>query len=106
MNMNDLLTLVLGLTTPWQIVCRKLGAEKKPSEFRQEVEADRGTLYACSVSETPNKVHDFRDFFATQKTREPTRERLNNRGNRFRSLQFSLRSLFENPKTRFQGNVK
>ncbi|WP_031387705.1 ISL3 family transposase [Desulfonatronum thiodismutans] len=62
MNANDLLTLGLGLTAPWQVVAQKLDTGKQPSELRLEVEADRGTLYPCPQCETLCKAHDFKEF--------------------------------------------
>jgi hypothetical protein len=56
------MTLGLGLTAPWQVVGQQLDIEKKPSELRLDVEADRGTLYPCPKCEILCKAHDFKEF--------------------------------------------
>ncbi|NCC26437.1 MAG: ISL3 family transposase [Deltaproteobacteria bacterium] len=62
MNANDLLTLGLGLTEPWQVVSQELDLHKQPSELRLEVDAGRGALYPCPVCAKLCKAHDFKEF--------------------------------------------
>jgi len=62
MNVNDLLTLGLGLAEPWKVVGQTLDLEKQPSELRLEVEAERGSTYPCPECGAPCKSHDFNAF--------------------------------------------
>ncbi len=62
MNANDLLTLGLGLSAPWQVVRQVLDMDTKPSELRLEVEAARGAHYPCPECTALCKAHDFAEF--------------------------------------------
>ena len=62
MNANDLLTLGLGLTAPWNVVGQVLDMDKKPSELRLDVDAERGVLYPCPECGKHCKAHDFKEF--------------------------------------------
>ena len=62
MNANDLLTLGLGLTAPWEVVGQVLDVNRTPSELLLDVEAARGVLYPCPECGKPCKPHDFKEF--------------------------------------------
>ena len=62
MNATDLLSLGLGLADPWKVVGQVLDVNKKPSELRLDIDADRGTLYPCPECGKPCKAHDFKEF--------------------------------------------
>lgn len=62
MNSNNLLTLGLGLSDPWKVVGQVLDTEKKPTELRLDVEAERGAMYPCPTCEKLCKAHDFKEF--------------------------------------------
>ena len=62
MNANDLLTLGLGLTAPWKVVEQSLDLEKKPSELRLDIQADRGSFYPCPECGVDCKAHDFKEY--------------------------------------------
>lgn len=62
MDANNLLTLGLGLTPPWQVVGQILDVNKSPSELRLEVASRRGERYPCPECGKPCPAHDFSEF--------------------------------------------
>jgi transposase len=62
MDANDLLTLGLGLTEPWKVVGQVLDIEKKPTELRLDIQAERGAVYPCPECDKLCKAHDFQEF--------------------------------------------
>lgn len=62
MDANDLLTLGLGLVDPWMVVDQELDTEKKPSELRLQVAADRGSYYPCPKCGELCQAHDFKEL--------------------------------------------
>lgn len=62
MSACDVFTLGLGLSEPWKVVGQALDLEKKPSELRLEVEAERGAQYPCPECEALCKAHDFKEY--------------------------------------------
>lgn len=62
MNANDIMTLGLELTPPWQVVSSALDLESNPTELRLELSAGRGAEYHCPVCGAMCKAHDFKEF--------------------------------------------
>ena len=61
MNANEIMTLGLGLTPPWQVVSSELDLESNPTELKLELSAGRGAEYPCPVCGTLCKAHDFKE---------------------------------------------
>lgn len=59
MQSNELLTLGLGLTPPWEVISSSLNTDVEPGILRIEVAAARGSLYECPVCGQPCKAHDY-----------------------------------------------
>ncbi len=45
MNANEIMTLGLGLTPPWQDISSELDLESNPTELKLELSAGRGAVY-------------------------------------------------------------
>ena len=61
MNANEIMTLGLELTPPWQVVSSELDLECNPTELKLELSAGRGAEYSCPVCGTLCKAHDFKE---------------------------------------------
>jgi len=62
MNGNDIITLGLGLQTPWEITGQILDTSKSPNELRLTIAAQRGTLFPCPVCGKLCHAHDFKEM--------------------------------------------
>ena len=49
MDVNDVLTLGLGIAPPWRLVAQRLDTDKQPNELHIEVAAERRALFPCEV---------------------------------------------------------
>lgn len=61
MQSNELLTLGLGLSTPWKVISSRLDTDSEPGILRIEIAADRGSLYPCPVCGNLCKAHDYKE---------------------------------------------
>lgn len=59
MNGHDIISLGLGIRSPWRIEGQMLDTRKSPHELRIRVQADRGTEFPCPVCGKMCKAHDF-----------------------------------------------
>ena len=62
MNSKDIITLGLGLQTPWEITGQLLDTDKNPHELRLTIQAQRGTRYPCPICGTLCHAHDFKEM--------------------------------------------
>ncbi len=62
MHADDVLSLGLGVTSPWKLVGQRLDTDKRPKELHIEVAADRGARFPCPDCGKPCKAHDFGEF--------------------------------------------
>jgi len=58
---HDIISLGLGLQSPWRIVEQVLDTKKKPHELRLKIQADRGSQFPCPVCGKMCKAHDFQE---------------------------------------------
>ena len=61
MNGHDIISLGLGIKSPWRIVGQMLDRSKSPHELRIRVQADRGSEFPCPVCGKMCKAHDFQE---------------------------------------------
>jgi transposase len=57
---NKVLLLGIGIEAPWRLVDQRLDTEKTPHELHLEVQAERGTKYACPECGQLCAAHDFK----------------------------------------------
>jgi transposase len=62
MNAEELLSLGLGITSPWQLVGQRLDTGKNPHILEVHLEAERGTLFPCPDCGKACKAHDFKEL--------------------------------------------
>ncbi len=61
MNEHDIISLGLGIRSPWRIVGQILDTSKIPHELRIKVKADRGSRFPCPACGKMCKAHDFQE---------------------------------------------
>lgn len=62
MHSRDIISLGLGLESPWEITGQYLDTEKVPHELRLTIAASRGSEFSCPVCGKSCKAHDFKDL--------------------------------------------
>ncbi len=62
MEASAVLTLGLGVSSPWRLVDQHLDRQKSPHVLEIQVEADRGAAFPCPDCGKPCKAHDFKEF--------------------------------------------
>lgn len=62
MNGNDIISLGLGLESPWEITGQSLDTGKMPHELRLTIKAARGSEFPCPVCGKLCKAHDFKEL--------------------------------------------
>jgi len=62
MHTNEIFSLGLGLSAPWNLKDQRLDIIKNPHELHLRIEADRGSLYPCPECDSMCKAHDFKDL--------------------------------------------
>jgi transposase len=62
MNSKNIITLGLGLQSPWEITGQLLDTDKNPHELRLTIQAQRGTRYPCPICGTLCHAHDFKEM--------------------------------------------
>jgi transposase len=62
MKAEDVLSLGLGLSSPWKLIGQTLDQTKHPNELLLEIRAERGALYPCPVCGKLCKAHDFQEM--------------------------------------------
>jgi len=60
MHGQEIFTLGLGLTPPWEVVSQHLDTDRQPHELQLEVSADRGSEFPCPDCGKMCKAHDFK----------------------------------------------
>lgn len=62
MDASAVLTLGLGVASPWRLVDQHLDTGKRPHVLEIFLEADRGAKFACPECGEPCKAYDFKEF--------------------------------------------
>jgi transposase len=61
MNEHDIISLGLGIQSPWHIVGQLLDTSVNPQELKIRLKADRGSEFPCPDCDQMCKAHDFRE---------------------------------------------